>query len=75
MAKEIGAVRRSISLIQHVHLSSLLLAWFAFFASWVMTGQFDDDFARLTCSTAFAGWVAVGSGITGYILRQCEDCR
>jgi hypothetical protein len=51
---------------------SALLAAFAFAACWFMTGMFDDDFARLVLATAFASWVAVSSGITGFLLLQME---
>lgn len=51
---------------------SLLLAAFAFAATWFMTNRFDDDFARLVFATAFASWVGVSSGITGFLLLQVD---
>lgn len=53
--------------------SSLLLAALAFGAAWVMTDAFDDDFARLVLASAFASWIAVGSGITGFVLLGVEE--
>lgn len=38
-----------------------------------MTDAFDDDFARLVLASAFASWIAVGSGITGFVLLGVEE--
>jgi hypothetical protein len=51
----------------------LILAALAFLASLIMTNAFDDGYARAILSAAFAGWVAVSSGITGFLFAQVED--
>jgi hypothetical protein len=52
---------------------SALLGALAFSAIWLMTSGFDDDAARLISSVAVASWVAVSSGITGFVLLQIEQ--
>ena len=55
--------------------SSAALAGLAFVTTWVMTSGFDDDFAKLILATALASWIAVSSGITGFLLLQLEEPR
>ena len=59
------------SILRHVRQPALLAA-IAFVALWAMTNRFDDNFARLVLGMAFASYVAVGSGISGFILAQIE---
>ena len=59
--------------VRHLCLPSGLLAAIAFSAIWLMTSKFDDDFARLVFAAAFASWVAVNSGITGFLLLQVDE--
>jgi hypothetical protein len=49
-----------------------LLAALAFAVTWIMTDKFDDSAARMVLAMAFASYVAVGSGITGFLLEQIE---
>jgi len=59
--------------VRAVCRSSALLAAMAFGVTWQMTSKFDDDLARSVIAIYFASWVAVGSGISGFLLRQTEE--
>jgi hypothetical protein len=59
--------------VRHLCLPSGLLAAIAFSAIWLMTSKFDDDSARLVFAAVFASWVAVNSGITGFLLLQVDE--
>jgi hypothetical protein len=52
---------------------SSVLATLAFGASWLMTGSFADESARLVLAAAFASWVAISSGITCFLFLQLEE--
>jgi len=38
-----------------------------------MTSGFGDQYARMLFSAAVASWVAVNSGITGFVLMKMEE--
>jgi hypothetical protein len=57
---------------RNVGIQGLSLGCLAFAAAWIATSHFDDLFARLVLAGALASWVAVSSGITGFILLQTE---
>jgi hypothetical protein len=56
-----------------LYRSCALLAVFAFLATLLMTSGFGDQYARMLFSAAVASWVAVNSGITGFVLMKMEE--
>lgn len=59
------------SILEHAWQPALLAA-FAFAVTWIMMNKFDDGAGRTVLAMAFASWVGVGSGITGFLLEQIE---
>src|SRR5215203_2940466 len=68
-------MRHSTASILHVYLQSAFLAGFAFCVGWIMTGKFDDDFARLIFASSLGSWVAEGQALRGSSSFKSNNLR